>query len=90
MNYSAVATLKISKAEEVALLDAAKSGDLQHIENCHYPLSVLTSIKDSSGCTMLHWSAGNNHEATLNYLLTSFHPDTPVTSKKAMGRTALQ
>uniref|UniRef100_A0A7S3PYF9 J domain-containing protein n=1 Tax=Chaetoceros debilis TaxID=122233 RepID=A0A7S3PYF9_9STRA len=89
MNYSAVATLKISKAEEVALLDAAKSGDLQHIENCHYPLSVLTSIKDSSGCTMLHWSAGNNHEATLNYLLTSFHPDTPVTSKKAMGRTAL-
>ncbi len=90
MKVYAVMTVKISRAEESALLDAAKSGDLQHIKNCQYPPSVLTSIKDSSGCTMLHWSAGNNHEATLDYLLTIFHPDTPVTSKKAKGRTALQ
>lgn len=85
---------KITKAEETILLNAAKNGDLDVIReySClyqHQP-SVLASVTDSSGCTMLHWSAGNNHEATLRHLLTIFHPDTQVKSKQAIGRTALQ
>ena len=93
---------KITKAEETILLDAAKNGDLAVIQeySClhrqqqqqqhHPPSSLLASITDSSGCTMLHWAAGNNHEATLRHLLTIFHPDTQVKSKQAFGRTALQ
>lgn len=83
---------KITKADESRLLDAAKNGDLDIIKEYagNHPPSALTSIIDSTGCTLLHWSAGSNQEATLRYLLTIFHPDTQVKSKQAIGRTALQ
>lgn len=50
------------------------------------------SITDHSGCTLLHWSAGNGHIDVTEYLLNEIYqhnPNIPVRKSKARGRTPL-
>lgn len=60
--------------------------DINH--NHHH----LASIADHSGCTLLHWSAGNGHKDVTKYLLNEiyqYNPNIPVRKSKARGRTPL-
>lgn len=53
---------------------------------------LLASIADPSGCTLLHWSAGNGHTDVTRYLLKEVYhnnPNVPVRKSKAKGRTPL-
>ena len=93
---------------ETILLDAAKKGDIETIRthadhrswsrtstSIYSEIShsqLLASITDSSGCTLLHWSAGNGHTDVTEYLLKEVYhnnPNVPVRKSKAKGRTPL-
>ena len=51
---------------------------------------TLFGYRCSSGCSVLHWAAGNNQLATIRYLVEERNMDVNIlASKKAKGRTPL-
>lgn len=80
------------------LLEAARDGNLNFLLQHPDPAS-LPSATCASGCTMLHWAAGANQIAILEYLLGDQKDphqqpifdtvDCPIRHRKAQGRTPL-
>ena len=73
------------------ILQAAANGNVDYFNNNSISNDTIRTAVCSSGCTALHWAAGNNQIAMLDYLIHHrqvFTVDVPAV-KKSRGRTAL-
>ena len=70
------------------VLQAATDGRLEELMEVEH--SALCEYRCSSGCSALHWAAGNNQISTIRYLVEERNMNVNImATKKAKGRTPL-
>ena len=81
--------IRAANKYHASLLQAAADGDVTILQNA--PSADLLKAHCSSGCTILHYAAGNNQPAVVDYLLHSheFSVNCRASGRKACGRTPL-
>ncbi|GKY90869.1 hypothetical protein MPSEU_000059700 [Mayamaea pseudoterrestris] len=81
--------IRASNTEHARLLQAAADGDLTLLKSVSK--SLLHQARCTSGCSVLHYAAGNNHFKIIDYLICEqeFDVDIIATGRKAFGRTPL-
>ena len=89
-SWSRKSIVQVKAASETArwALQAASEGRHECLQV--FDGKTLAGYRCLSGCTVLHWAAGNNQLCTIRYLVCERNMDVNIpATKKAMGRTPL-